>query len=49
MVHGDDLSAEGAELIYGPAVAAGAFRYVPRTSGVSTTAIIQRVLDAAAE
>ena len=47
VVHGDDLSPEGAESIYGPAVAAGRFVHVPRTGGISTTALIQRVLDTA--
>ena len=47
VVHGDDLSPEGAESIYGPAAAAGRLIYVPRTGGVSTTELIQRVLDAA--
>lgn len=46
VVHGDDLSREDAELVYGPAVAAGKLEYVPRTGGISTTAVIQRVLDA---
>lgn len=46
VVHGDDLSPEGAETVYGPAVAAGMLRYVPRTGGLSTTRVIQRVLDA---
>jgi cytidyltransferase-like protein len=45
VVHGDDLSAEGAESLYGPAVAAGRFAYVQRTGGISTTQLIQRVLD----
>lgn len=48
VVHGDDLSAEGAEFVYGPAAAAGKLVYVRRTGGISTTALIQRVLDAAA-
>lgn len=48
VVHGDDLSREGAESIYGPAVAAGSLVYVERLGGISTTQIIQRVLDAAA-
>jgi glycerol-3-phosphate cytidylyltransferase len=48
VVHGDDLTAEGAESIYGPAAAAGQLLYVPRTEGISTTELIQRVLDAAA-
>ncbi|MGA8846738.1 MAG: adenylyltransferase/cytidyltransferase family protein [Nocardioides sp.] len=48
VVHGDDLIPEAAELVYGSAVAAGTFKYVPRTSDISTTQLIQRVLDAAA-
>ena len=48
VVHGDDLAPEGAEFIYGPAVAAGTFVYVPRASDISTSQLIQRVLDAAA-
>ena len=47
VVHGDDLSPEAAESIYGPAVAAGNFICIPRTSNISTTHIIQRVLEAA--
>lgn len=45
VVHGDDLSREGAASIYGPAVAAGRFVHVPRTPGISTTELIRRVLD----
>lgn len=48
VVHGDDLSPEGAASIYGPAVASGRYVAVPRTDGISTTEIIRRVLDAAA-
>ncbi len=48
VVHGDDLTPEGAESVYGAAVAAGKLEYVPRTSGISTTDLIQRVLDAKA-
>ena len=48
VVHGDDLSPEGAEFVYGPAAAAGQLTYVRRTGGISTTQLIQRVLDAAA-
>jgi cytidyltransferase-like protein len=48
VVHGDDLSSEGAESIYEPAVATGNFAYVQRIGGISTTQLIQRVLDAAA-
>ena len=32
VVHGDDLSPEGAEVVYAPAVAAGMLRYVPRSA-----------------
>lgn len=46
VVHGDDLSAEGAEAVYGAAVAAGRLTLVPRTSGISTTDVIRRVLAA---
>ncbi|MEO5664838.1 MAG: adenylyltransferase/cytidyltransferase family protein [Nocardioides sp.] len=42
VVHGDDLDEEGAADVYGPAVAAGLLRLVPR-SGVSTTDLIARV------
>ncbi len=48
VVHGDDLSPEGVEYVYGPAAAAGKVAYIPRTRGISTTQLIQRVLDAAA-
>ena len=48
VVHGDDLSPEAAEFVYGPAAAAGKLIYVRRTGGISTTQLIQRVLDAAA-
>lgn len=47
VVHGDDLSPEGAEAVYGPAAASGKLTYVQRTGGISTTQLIQRVLDAA--
>ena len=47
VVHGDDLSPEGADFVYGPAAAAGKLAYVRRTRGISTTQLIQRVLDAA--
>jgi cytidyltransferase-like protein len=43
VVHGDDLSAEGAEMIYGPAMARGRYVAVPRTAGISTTEVIRRV------
>ncbi len=48
VVHGDDLSPEGAESVYGPVAAAGKLTYIPRVGGISTTQLIQRVLDAAA-
>lgn len=48
VVHGDDLTPEGAESIYGSVVTEGRFASVRRTSGISTTQLIQRVLDAAA-
>ncbi len=43
VVHGDDLDAEGAADVYGPAADAGLLRLVPRTDGVSTTDLIERV------
>ena len=43
VVHGDDLDTEGAATVYRPAVETGRLRLVPRTSGLSTTAIIARV------
>lgn len=46
IVHGDDLTPAAADAVYGPAVAAGTLEHVPRTSGISTTELIQRVLDA---
>ena len=45
VVHGDDLSPADAEAVYGPAVRSGRLRYVPRTTGISTTELIRRVLD----
>jgi cytidyltransferase-like protein len=48
VVHGDDLTPAGAETIYGAAVSSGKLRYVPRRGGISTTQLIQRVLEAAA-
>lgn len=46
VVHGDDLSPEGAEAVYGAALAAGKLTLVPRTSAMSTTEVIRRVLAA---
>lgn len=48
VMHGDDLAPQPAEAVYGAALAAGKLEYVPRTTGLSTTALIQRVLDAKA-
>ena len=48
VVHGDDLSPEATEFVYGPAATAGRLTHIPRTRGISTTQLIQRVLDAAA-
>jgi glycerol-3-phosphate cytidylyltransferase-like family protein len=45
VVHGDDLSPSGAEAVYGAALAAGKLKYVHRTAGISTTDLIQRLLD----
>jgi cytidyltransferase-like protein len=45
VVHGDDLSPEGAESVYGAAAAAGKLVYVPRAGGISTSQLIQRVLE----
>ena len=46
VVHGDDLSPEGAESVYGAAASTGRLVYVPRTGDISTTQLIERVLDA---
>jgi len=43
VVHGDDLSPGAAEEVYGPAVAAGILRLVPRAGDLSTTAILERI------
>ncbi|WP_167288898.1 adenylyltransferase/cytidyltransferase family protein [Nocardioides seonyuensis] len=47
VVHGDDLALDAAGAIYGPAVASGRFVHVERSGDISTTQLIQRVLDAA--
>ncbi len=49
VVHGDDLSLEGAASIYGPAVERGALVLVERPAGLSTTQVIQRVLERSSE
>ena len=46
VVHGDDLTPAGAAAVYGAAAATGRVRLVPRTSAISTTDLIRRVLDA---
>ena len=38
VVHGDDLSPEAAEAVYGAAVTAGKLKYVPRTSSGEVSA-----------
>jgi cytidyltransferase-like protein len=42
VVHGDDLSPEAIEEVFGPAAAAGKLRLVTYTAGVSTTELISR-------
>lgn len=49
IVHGDDLAPETAATIYGPAVADARMVYVARTGSISTTQLIQRVLESAAD
>ena len=44
VAHGDDLDPDGAAEVYGPAVATGRLRLIPRTGDVSTTEVIARVL-----
>jgi len=45
LAHGDDLTPPVAEHVYGPVAAAGKLILVPRREGISTTHLIQRVLD----
>ena len=49
VVHGDDFNAETLMDQYGAAIRLGIFRTVPYTKGISTTDIIQRVVDRQAE
>ena len=49
VVHGDDLSFDGAVSVYGPAVERGALVLVERSPGLSTTEVIQRVLERSSE
>lgn len=46
VVHGNDLTPEGADAVYGDAVAAGKLVLVPRRSSLSTTELIRRVIEA---
>ena len=43
VVHGDDISAEVVEHVFGPVAAAGKLRLLPRSSKISTTELIRRV------
>lgn len=45
VVHGDDVSDQAVETLYGDVVAAAKLRLVQREPGVSTTEIIRRVQD----
>jgi ethanolamine-phosphate cytidylyltransferase len=47
VVHGDDLTPEAARTVYGPAVDSGRFIVVERSNDISTTQLIQRVLNSA--
>lgn len=45
VVHGDDLTSDAAREVYGAAIEGGMMRFVSRTSSISTSALIQRILD----
>lgn len=45
VVHGDDLSPEALEEVFGPVAAAGKLQLVEYTAGVSTTDLIRRCLE----
>lgn len=47
VVHGDDISPDAVEEVFGPVSAAGRLRLVRYTPGISTTDIIHRVRTAA--
>ena len=47
VVHGDDISPEALEEVFGPVVVAGKLRLVPRTRGISTTELIRRARERA--
>ncbi|MGW0941834.1 hypothetical protein ACWD4O_04670 [Streptomyces sp. NPDC002623] len=42
VVHGDDISPETVEEVFGPVAAAGKLQLVKYTAGVSTTDLIRR-------
>ena len=44
VVHGDDLDADAAAEVYGPAVETERLHLVPRSGAISTTDVIARVL-----
>ncbi|MET8898864.1 hypothetical protein [Streptomyces sp. NPDC004538] len=48
VVHGDDLTPDAVEEVFGPVAAAGRLRLVRYTAGVSTTDLIHRCRAAAA-
>jgi cytidyltransferase-like protein len=45
VVHGDDLTREASDAVYGEVAEAGLLRLLPRTGGISTTRLIERVLE----
>ena len=49
IVHGDDNNMAQLEKFYGPAISQGRYRSIPYTQGVSTTDIIQRILERSPE
>ncbi|MEZ4710309.1 MAG: adenylyltransferase/cytidyltransferase family protein [Caldilineaceae bacterium] len=49
VARGDDFSSESAHYWYDAPLQLGIFRTVPYTAGISTSAIIQRILDRQAE
>lgn len=49
VARGDDFSPESMDYWYGAPIQLGIFRTVPYTAGISTSAIIQRILDRQAE
>ena len=49
VVHGDDHSSESAKKYYSVALDRGIYRTVPYTAGVSTSELIQRIVDRGAD